>query len=283
MTIKEVHFAIKKGISPEELVAKYGFESQEELFDSIRKMTPKGSKSLIAALKKNYKKHSTQKPEDSQQVKNEKVPLNDETYIATAEYESIYSQNNNQKPEMLLKELLAEEAELSVYVRSLEGSHKDLMARRRTITDELGTIKIKCEKMLEELGELEQKARNLKCEYDKIAAEMADTNDEIACDRELLLEIRNKIEGLKRVSIFIYEGGTIEFDGVGVEIPVISEEKINILFNILLSYAEAEECTIKELKAISKVALISRKLSKFELMFENPIFQQLFEIAIATA
>lgn len=52
MNSKDVHVALKRDDSKEYLMAKFGFQNEEELYDAVRKISPAGAEEMIRRISK---------------------------------------------------------------------------------------------------------------------------------------------------------------------------------------------------------------------------------------
>ena len=50
MNSKDVHVALKRDDSKEYLMAKFGFQNEEELYDAVRKISPAGAEEMIRSI-----------------------------------------------------------------------------------------------------------------------------------------------------------------------------------------------------------------------------------------
>lgn len=290
INLRELRMGIKRGITAGDFVKKWGLQSEEELFQWIRKNADKSQKEIISDLKQNEKcKHKTAKkvtmvhePEETKVLEDKQDVTEDMLEDAEPEISEVT------KPNVSLETLLAEEEKLSQEVCDLEGSHKELMHRRRTIMANLQNIKRESEKILESLKNLKAEAQRLKQEYDETAEKMRSTSSDISVLKEVLEELRAQIEEAKMITILVYSDGNIDIEAEGVEAPTFvspSEEEQSITLTSLIIRPDAEELTIKELKAMARLLPILKQLGeiKYEIVFDNSKLEDFYQNIVATA
>ena len=138
-----------------------------------------------------------------------------------------------------------------------------------------------------ELFELKAKIRMLESEISEFNLQLVTLHKQIdsnlaskdECEKQLL-DLSNKIELFKKVTIFVYLTGEIEILSKSqVQIP----NNWNEIFNEIVTKTELEELTIKQLKALAQVLALKTILIKenrtFEITFENPISEEYFKKA----
>ena len=95
----------------------------------------------------------------------------------------------------------------------------------------------------------------------------------------LIEMVRSQIEELSKITIVVEENGVIGVDNA--KIPSISEESLNEGMTKLISFPDAEEFTIRQLKTIAKVRLMVEALKedgcKIEVIFEETKLQNFYE------
>lgn len=286
INLKDIRMGIKRGLTAADLIKKYGLQSEEELFEKIRKMASRGSKDIIADLKKNEKKHGLKGAKKDTGEETEKAQyVTESASEAESEAESEALEVN---PKASLETLLAEEKNLSQEICNLEGSHKEMMQRRRNIVSNLQKIKSESEEILEALQKLRAESAQLKSEYDKIAEDMRSTSDEIGVMKEVLAELRAQIEEAKKITILVYSDGNIDIEAEGMEVPTFvspSEEEQSSIFTSFLTRPDVEEFTIKELRAMTRLIPMLKQIEgiKYEIVFDNPRLEDFYMGLTATA
>lgn len=293
MTSKDLHIAIKNGFGVQYMVERYGFSDHEALYRAIRGVAPSGAKGFINSLEKNQKRIDKKKPSsvaaETQNVQEPSVCTNNEEGVVEDDSEEelivqFYADDEKSAgAEITLEQLEADEKELSDTVCRREGEHKEIMAQRRECVQRLEKSKKALGELQRLLREQEKNVTQTVEEYHRLGTAMSVINEEVNSYRELLDEVRKQIAERKKVSILVYENGDIEV--VNAEIPSISEVAITEESSKLVSMPEAEEFTVKVLKAIAKLKLMVKAYEEnncvFELVFDSLEVQKIYEIVIA--
>jgi len=299
MTSKDLHIAIKKGHGVQYMLERHHFTDEESLFDAIRDIAPNGATDFINGLKKNQKKldkkakrntkaegevseEETSEAEVSEEA-SDIVPeeeLNVQSFEEqTVEAPEAANEEEEETPQVTLEQLLADESELSQILCGLESDHKQMVAER-----------VECrkgfQKSLKAMNELQRILKAQKGivaenynKYLELDSKMQRNNKERAEYTQLIEMVRSQIEELTKISILVEESGIIGIDNA--KIPSISEESLNEGMTKLISFPDAEEFTIKQLKTIAKVRLMVEALKeegcKIEVMFEDTKLQNFYE------
>lgn len=298
MTTKDLHIALKRGSGVQYMMERHHFESEEALFEAIQHLTPSGAPTFITNLKKNQKRLDKKtrnvavvegNKTDSEEKLTEQFSEEETAYEVASEENSAIEVEGDEEDEtealmqVSLEQLLADEHELSVTAMQLESAHKEKVAQ----SNELNKRLISSQKVLDELMRIikyqKENVEQLSEEYKEIHTQMLIINRDRAACIEMLDLIRAQIAELKKITILVYRNGNIEVENA--KIPSISDESFNAKFTELISYPDAEEYTIKELKTIAKVCLMVEQFEqgdeKFEVVFEKTELQSFFENAIA--
>lgn len=294
MTAKDIHIAIKTGKGTQYMMERYGFSDEDALYRGIRSLTSSGAKSIINSLEKNKKKIDKKKHSctvvENQDIQVYSVCTNNEQSVDEGDSEeslrvqlSDEDEEKSAGTEVTLEQLEEDERELSYTLCKLEGEHKQIVAQRRECLQRLEKSKKALLELQRLLSEQEKNVTQTFEEYSRLATEMNVINEECNSYCELLDDVRQQIAELKKISILFYANGDIEV--VNAEIPSISEVAIVQEFRKLISLPEAEEFTIKVLKAIAKLKVMVKAYEEdncaFELIFDSLEVQNFFKIVIA--
>lgn len=283
MQAKDVHIALKREDGIAYLMERFGFTSEEELFEVIKKVVPKG-KNLINGLKRQRKFNMRRdRLNDDLSLANEEEV--DSREATDDEYESAFEEP---EPEILLlhrtrvedmKSLKTEEEELSRKVRELEAEHKKLVSQRRDAVSGLKRAKGNLAELRRLLKIQQEIVMKLYKEYESCTSQMENLNQERRDFQKWLDDVRTTISELNKVTIFVYEDGTIEIENA--EIPSISENAILGELGKLLSFDEAEVLTIREARTMAKLLVIMKFLKEnkreTELVLDSPRFQNVWQ------
>lgn len=283
MQAKDIHIALKREDGISYLMERFGFTSEEELFEVIRKVAPKG-KDLIKGLKRQRKFNIRRdRPNDDLSLANE-----DETALMEATADE--HENACEEPESDIQligrfriedmqRLKAEESELSRKVRELELEHKKLVSQRRDAVAGLRKAKDNLSELRRLLNIQEGIVMNLYEEYESCASQMENLNRERRDFQAWLNDVRKTISEFNKVTIFVYEDGTIEVENA--EIPNISENAVLTELGNLLSFDGVEGLTIREARTMAKLRVIINFLKEdkreTEIVLDSPRFQKIWQ------
>lgn len=282
LTSRDVHIAMKKEDGIQYLMDRFGFETSDILFQTIRKVTPSNADAFIKSLKKKQKKstrfegNSEELKIDSKEGRTESFgelftnqPFTDNVTVVVKDNDSLDSG---------LESFYLQEDELSNMLRDLEVKHKEQVSKRRDIVSQLSTEKGVLERVREVVKKHEEKITELCKEYEDCKVVMEEFNTEIRECREYLNEVRKNIALLKRPTIFMYNTGLIEVENT--QSQPISEDSLNEEFVKLISCSKAECFTIKQLKSIAKLGIMMGMYDnpeEIELVFEDSSIHQFYE------
>lgn len=285
MTIKDLHMDAKRNRTTEQVCQQYGFATAKDLFDTVTRIAgvnkAKEFKRMLTANDKLARRtvRATGSEEATSMeviipekiIPTEEVTEADVGVFSTEEMAGAADEVATLSKVNRLEVLRAEEAKLSDEVIALEKEHKALCSsqmERRTLRDELSRNLQELAKQVEKLA---QQVETLESRYMAVSDEMKSKSSEISVRKALLEEIREQIDILSRMVVYIYADGTVEVENGEF---VYDEDKAKEYFNELLQYHEAEGVTVKTLRAISRVKAMG---GEFELVFESEEARILFE------
>lgn len=294
MTSKDIRLAIKHGKTIPELMEEYGFSSEEELFSAISRIFSKGTEAnrVISNLKKNRKKA---KP-CTRQIQEDVTATNSTTFDELTaknsvpediEVVSVETQNSHEQ-EQTESILETEEFELSQKLMTLESTHKELVASHL----DSKKVLLRMQKILAEMQRLmAEHQKTLRYELEKIqktSDEMSKVSQEAKAISSRLKVVRAKLEELKKISIFVYSNGNLEFENGEIPLSVCSEESLNSKFTEMILWPRAKEfsVTLKDLTTVAKLLLWTEYLASsglaFEISFDSEEVQRFYEAVTAS-
>ena len=281
MTSKDLHIAVKRNDGVEYLISRFGIPDEETLFETVRKIVPLKAEDFIKVLKKKQKQLSKKRNKNSEEVDSSSMVQSSEEQEQNMELfiQDVQEEEKDIHVVYTLEQLIEEEKKLSAKICEIEGEHKDLVAKRKRLVERLEF----CRKALKELNRLlheqEEKVTNTYSEYLECASQMEVLNGEKKKYMEQLNEIRNKIEDLKKITIYVYENSTIEMENMPIQ--YIEDGEIAVASRKLYELPEAEELTVKEIKTIAKlqivVNMIERSGYQAEFVFDSSKVQKFWE------
>lgn len=269
MTIKSLHIDAKRNMTTEEVIKKYGFETAQDFFKMVERISYPGKAREFKGMFDHNDKIARKVSSEIDVVK-KTVEI---TTVALQEDVPEEAGSQLQKQETISIDALREqESLLSDEVIELEKRHKKLAEVRMSIRREVASL----DKVLEELKRLVEenfrKLEEFEAQYDKTAEQMAEMSLEISNKRGQLDKLREQIEILSRVTIFVYEDGSVEVENGEF---VFDETQAKKYFEELLQKPEAEEVTIKVVRTIAKIKAMA---SEPTVVFESEKARILFEV-----
>lgn len=283
MTSKDLHIACKRADGISYLMNRFSIETEEELFAVIRRVVAAHSDWFIKKLQK-----CRAKAKDNFSVETDsqicdvdwEVVAEDDGEISEPdpEHDELEEAKDVKRKEvqMKLNDLLKEEEELSTSLRFLEGVHKEMVAKRRSIVSDLEAEKAVLIRLQSELSEHENAVMALYTEYKACAEKMQDINGDMRAHTELLKELRDEIAELQKITVFVYDTGIIEVENA--EVPLIPEERIREEVDRIISLPEAEEVTIRNVKIVARLKAMLAELQSdnVEIIFDSEKVQALY-------
>lgn len=250
--------------------------SEEEFYKHLKKtFSSKAYTSMCKRLKSNEKKFASKvsKATDSQ-INTAILPtekVEDIEVVNNVECETIVS---------LLDTLKKDESTLTKVICSEEAAHAKLISKR-------AVLKTQFQKQRDQLIELTQEIEIIKnsfeetfSEWEKLGLEMHSLTESISEKKATLESIRKEISSLEKISIFAYANGEIEFENLGEFDTTIEQSSEAEVFNELIQNNNVESLTIKNIRQLSKLILIVKKLNSeqhsFDLTFEDSTMQEVF-------
>ena len=277
MNSKDVHVALKRDDSKEYLMAKFGFQNEEELYDAVRKISPAGAEEMIRRIRKKKSRKVREKT-----ISEEEIICQGKQDENGQEGDKLMEHLKKQEEDKSMKDLKKQEEELRRKVCSLEGEHKEKVSERREILEELRKAQEALKKLLEKLTEQKQNVIDIYSRYNECAEEMKILNRERNEYEGRLQSVREEILKLQRIAILVYQNGNIESED-GSSLPNFSEKEAKLRFAELINLPEAGELTINELKAIAVLQEIvkaykSSDYTTVEVIFENNKMEEIWNI-----
>lgn len=259
MTIaaKDLHMAIKRGETATEFASKYAI-TVDELYSYIRTKMHAGSKNLIRELEKNEKLSSRSRKSKTSSYK--KTEVAEVTEVAVKDDSTEKKENELKTREEQLLQLKSDEEELSSELCLLEREHEAMAEKRRSILHQAKECNEKLVKLQEVLLAEESKVEEFMAEYEKLAENMSSNTAERRTYEELLAEVRQTIENLSKVEIHINQDCTIECSKPEVFDCITTEGEEAELIT-LMGIPEAENYTLKQLRAIARIRVIKKYIN----------------------
>lgn len=292
---RDIRIAVKREDGVEYLMNRFGLSNKEELFECIRRAIPSEADTLIKKFEKKHRQYTSrhenaqnsQEPVVAQSVESaeEHTEEHIDVVVHTAqELEALQDDKTAiEYPVMSVEELRAQEAELSAELCELEGKHKALVSERRGLCEDIAKAKRAIEELFRLANIQNERVQDLLTRYYQCDAEMTDNIATQRVYHELIDETRAQIVESEKITIFMYQNGSIEVENA--DVPQISDDEILVGFTSLLSNQSAGNLTINELKGVVKlqkmVATYTERGKNYELVFDNAKVQRVWETILA--
>lgn len=292
---RDIRIAVKREDGVEYLMNRFGLSNKEELFECIRRAIPSEADTLIKKFEKKHRQYTSrhenaqnsQEPVVAQSVESaeEHTEEHIDVVVHTAqELEALQDDKTAiEYPVMSVEELRAQEAELSAELCELEGKHKALVSERRGLCEDIAKAKRAIEELFRLANIQNERVQDLLTRYYQCDAEMTDNIATQRVYHELIDETRAQIVESEKITIFMYQNGSIEVENS--DVPQISDDEILVGFTSLLSNQSAGDLTINELKGVVKlqkmVATYTERGKNYELVFDNAKVQRVWETILA--
>lgn len=285
ISAKDIHIWIKRGMTVEQAMEQLGLNSEEELKVMLQRLAPMGAKDMYRQLKRNEKiKKTTSGSITDNVIESETEEHKEENKVQEMQVlnqeEQVQILQTEKSSTELLNEALQKEEQQSLELQKLENEHKACMQSRLGLLKQLQTEKDEMASLLKTLEGKREKISNLKFEYDDLALKMLNLDEQIRIARTQLDDLREEIQSLRVVSIFIYEDGSIESESE----LAFSEEEETQFFTRLVNLPEMEDMTIKQIKTLARLKAILKTLERgekeYSLVFEEQKLEKYFETTL---
>ncbi|MBR1883524.1 MAG: hypothetical protein IJ809_01005 [Clostridia bacterium] len=262
---------LKKGWTIEDFAEKLEMSSEEFTEALHDTFNSRACRAMIASLKTNEKRKAKRSKKSSDTELNDGAIL-----VLDSESEFTTDSPLETNPSLELQKLEEEKSSLEENIASLENEREELYRKRKSVYSSLNEEKEALLEMLKQIESHEKVITNLSNELDDISKQAEKFNEEIALKNSELLSVMNRIQELSKISIFVYQNGSFELDNTELTVEV-SEEDEKALFEAFTKSDAFEELTLKQIKAIAKLKIITEKISSnFDITFESEEMEKAF-------
>lgn len=316
ITSGDVIRACKKENGIRDLMEKFGYATQDDLFNAIKNIFPVACDSFIRNLKKTGKKSKTSSvdmektQEQISEIKGdteleevtetmEKIADNlipseliiDETNSENLSLENseVEAPQNNEvelhenddikDTETELEALKAKEAKLSEEVIGFEVTYKKWCDKKNEELHKLSNAKKALEELKKILSFQENNVLNLSKSFSECENAIEEINTKKAKVSAELYEVRCKIANLQKITILVYKDGTLCIENA--DTPDISEYEYTKNLSKFFEIPAAGKLTLDEIKGLAKLLEIIKYYQEdkreCDIIFDNPIAQQIWE------
>lgn len=273
LNAKAIRLFVKRHTTISEITSKYDI-SEEELFQAIQKFFSQHAEAnrIWNQLQKNSTKKAVSKEPSSniatEHNEQEHTTLNLSSEDEPSDSASLQLKEDAKSSVSILPQLEDEATRMSHELMQLESKHKACTQKLLNSKKEL----LQLNEALEQMKQVVQEHKEALAEMFKgvqlTCSERAEIN---AMQREMsanLSLLRAKIFDLKKVTIFVYEDGTIDVENG--EVPAVNSETLNQKFGELVLQPQALEfsVTLKEINSIATLLLWTEHFESSSIPYE---------------
>lgn len=281
LTAKLMNEKLKRGWTTIDF-ANYLECSEEDFLKLLEKTFSKpGTRETLARLKKNEKLPKriakeiaicTETFDSSNEINVSEEECNDSN--SNSNSENIVSGNNLSET---LEALILKREDIQSSLNELELNHKALVSERSIIRNKIAEYRQTLIEIEAHVVACQTALANLVPELEEKYSLMLELDKSISEKREELSEINTKIENAQSITIYVYSSGDIEIDSAySIEIP----EADNDTVRKIISDEQAENLTLKQIKAVAKLITLVQNLEQqnlnYELVFDETAMEELF-------
>lgn len=268
---KDIEMGLKRGVTTANFAAQYEC-SEEEFVAAIKRLfTRRAAEDVIRRLKNNDKEFD----KAMRQLKKGKPSSVAMATVEKAEEANSAQQKTPELDELTIVQELA--GKISEAICANETLHRNLLANRRGIYDNLRAAKAELAKIQEQIRQKQQHVESCFSKIDILNAQISDINAERAALKADLSELQLQIKELERVEILCLADGRIE---CSVAVPADWRETFELLTSdeeaedeLKLIKEMAEEISMKQVKQLAKISALIESLKEqetgFKLVFDN--------------
>lgn len=164
----------------------------------------------------------------------------------------------------------------------LELRHKELCSDKAAIRKAISNFRQKLVELQNTIQEYRQQVITLTEGLNEKQEMMRNVNSLISARRRKLREVEAEIQGLRKVSILVYDSGVIELDAqYDIEIPELTW---TTLFDKIVKYEQAGSLTINQIKAVAKLVCMMGFFREhgicFDTIIENPNLEEFLTVIL---
>lgn len=263
LTSKMVRTGIKNGFTVRDFCKKYNIKGETSFLEQLDRAFPNaGADQALREIRKNEKQLQHHKSKKS---------------VMEATTTSRKGDDKVEKTTQKLDVLKSTETALSNEVINLENQHKELATERRECLQELRGIQQKVDEICAELDRQHSLYKETAGKANQIIRQMNQLSGIRAGKLSELTSVREQIKKLETTTIAVYKD--CDFEVVeGAKITAeISEDEVSALTHKLMEEDICEELTIKQIKILSRLILISKKsFQKVEFIFDSSALEKAY-------
>ena len=237
--------------------------TEEEFLNRLNKaFTEKACADILRRLKRNDKFH---RKACLAVLNRKKIKSNPQNDVKSSDFLS-GEEDEKTETSTYLENLEKTEHELSDLIIGLESEHKALFQKRNCLAKDLMQEKQVLLDFVNELSKHKETILKIIADCQDLTSKMHEKMINISTKRKELESIRSEIKELKKIQIFFYENGEIEFlNGESIKIPDEAIQASDNLFNQLVSNPLLENATVKTIIVVLNFSYLEMaRMNRFE-------------------
>lgn len=273
LNAKLMNEKLKRGWTADDFARHLNMCSKEEFLASLQKQfNSKAYNGWCSEMRGNQKrKDKIERSRAQESEKEEEMETMMEVEVK-AEKESV--------EENKVLELKMREESIRKEICDKELDHVQLKAKRRELYTSLRKQKEALLRLKEEMKERQEEVNEIVTQLQVSASEMSKISAEISNSQKELEKVREEIKSLQKIEIFAYKNGEIEAEKEGEKFEIEISDSWEELFKDLATKDLLEDLTVKQIKQIAKLIVLTESLQqqnmKFEITFEMEEVRNLF-------
>lgn len=285
---KKLTVKLKYGSTIDDLAREYDCQ-KEELLEFLKKNFEKSAYNrIINEMTKNSKKKNHNKKSSlSISTDDEAITTiwKDDTTITTVQEKNeateeqfpiLHFQASSLDEESLLQKLKDEENILRHELIAKENEHKNLITNKKSLIKQLENQQALMLELRKTIEQRQKEVEQISNDLNKLSEELVSVNFSISNGRKDLLDIQEKIKELEKIYIFVYQNGETDTGNLDIDLP----ETWNEIFDDILRNDIVEDLSVKQIKQLAKLIVLTDILNQnsliFELTFESENAQKAF-------
>ena len=289
ITSRDLHTLVKRHVTTDELLSRYGLSSQEELFSLIREATPGEARMFIKELQKSDKKTISRKSKKSEVVQADETSFStdvdksasEEPVTSEASEATTFSVVSSFEP---FSEMQKKESSMSDELIHMELAHEQIQKDRHKLIGNLKEIEIKLASLQEMIEKCQSSATKIVTEFNLKAEEMTQLSERIRDHKKELEALRQRIEESKKAIVWVYANGVIEIESPLKETPIVSDSEVDLVPFISEHMTVMQELNLKQIGALAKLDKLLQKLTDislpYEVIFDDDNMQSVYSTAV---
>lgn len=274
---RDIRQGMKRGIGFEECLLKYGC-TDNDLVYHIRRLFVTDGDDIIRQMRKISDKNQAKSLRHSKKLQRQSLKL-----ATRAASESDENTSNpppmeiSASPSDPLTELHVQERSLSKVVINLESEHKRLNGLHRECLDQMRDIQSEIEAIREALKEKGAAYEQIVQRNNRLIQDMNDISRRRSEQIIELRDIRQKIDALTVIEVFVYANGNIET--VDNQIKLVMDDTGNDeLYAELIQRSDFQDLRMRDIRTLARITqIVHNSKVQIQPVFEDECLEPFFQ------